>query len=68
VLNSVIDAIRSGILDFEPVDQKTSEFDETEAMPGTEEKVGILAERIRQGLPLWHPEDRNSYSDEDEVL
>lgn len=29
----------------------------TSAMPGSEEKVAILAERARLGLSLWHPGD-----------
>jgi hypothetical protein len=33
-------------------------FDATEALPGTPEKVDVLGRRIRQGLPLWHPADR----------
>ncbi len=63
--NSVLDAIKMGQWDFEP--QSTpAKFDAcTKAMPGTEEKVVVLAERARQGLPLWHPSDRHSF-DEDE--
>jgi hypothetical protein len=29
----------------------------TSALPGTEEKVRILAERRRLGVSLWHPLD-----------
>lgn len=29
----------------------------TTALPGTPEKVAILAERARMGVSLWHPED-----------
>jgi hypothetical protein len=29
----------------------------TGALPGTEEKVAVLAERARLGLSLWHPRD-----------
>jgi hypothetical protein len=29
----------------------------TEALPGSEAKVEILAERARLGLSLWHPHD-----------
>ena len=28
-------------------------------MPGTQEKLLVMAERIRSGLPLWHPADRD---------
>lgn len=30
----------------------------TTALPGTEEKVNVLAERARLGETLWHPLDR----------
>lgn len=55
---SVLDAIRMGLWDFEPPDIEDSEFRWTEAMPGTREKVEVLSERVRSGLPLWHPRDR----------
>jgi hypothetical protein len=29
----------------------------TKALPGSEEKVAILAERARLGQSLWHPQD-----------
>lgn len=29
----------------------------TNAQPGTAEKIRVLQERIRSGLPLWHPKD-----------
>jgi len=29
----------------------------TKAMPGSVEKIAVLAERARQRLSLWHPED-----------
>lgn len=32
----------------------------TEAMPGSPEKMAILSERIRNGLPLFHPQDRGT--------
>ena len=63
--DSVLDAIRMGIWDFEPVETDSNGYQKTEAMPGTSEKLDVLADRIRQGLPLWHPSDRLSY-DEDE--
>jgi len=46
--------------DFAPLE--TDEFSATEAPAGSPEKLDILAERIRQGLPLWHDEDRPDYS------
>lgn len=63
---SILDAIRQGEWNFEPAGQATVELDATTAMPGTQEKVDILAQRLRLGLPLWHPSDRRSYSDADE--
>ena len=63
--NSVLEAIRDGKWDFEP-DQVTEEkFDSTQALPGTNAKLDILADRIQSGLPLWHPEDRRTYDDKD---
>ncbi|REJ70454.1 MAG: hypothetical protein DWQ31_01010 [Planctomycetota bacterium] len=46
--------------DFAPLE--TDEFTSTEAPAGSPEKIDILAERIEQGLPLWHDEDRPDYS------
>ena len=67
MLISVIDAVRLGMWDFEPDDQDASDFEATRAMPGTDEKLVVMAERVRQGLPLWHPEDRRTYDSTDEV-
>ena len=38
-----------------------SGFLATDALPGSPEKLEILARRIRDGLPLWHPDDRHTY-------
>ena len=64
---SVIEAVRMGMWDFEPDDQEAASFKATRAMPGTDEKLGVIAERVRQGLPLWHPEDRRTYDCTNEV-
>jgi hypothetical protein len=61
--HSVLDAIRLGVWDFEPADQIDKNFSATEAMPGTDAKLSVLADRVRQGLPLWHPSDRQEYDD-----
>jgi hypothetical protein len=61
--HSVLEAIRSGVWDFEPADQLNNDFSATEAMPGTDAKLSVLAERVRRGLPLWHPSDRQEYDD-----
>lgn len=63
--NSVLDAIKLGIWDFEPETRQETEFDSTGALPGTDAKLDILAERVSRGLPLWHPSDRHSYDDND---
>ena len=63
--SSVLEAIKQGLWDFEPTDERHQEFRATKAMPGTTDKLSVLAERVRLGLPLWHPSDRQEY-DEDE--
>ena len=64
VPQSVLDAIRMGVWDYEPENQvRASEFDSTQALPGTDEKLSVLASRLASGLPLWHPSDRRSYDD-----
>ena len=46
---------RRGVSDF---NGKTAQAAlPTNALPGTEEKVAVLAERARLGLSLWHPLD-----------
>jgi hypothetical protein len=56
-----------GIWDFEPRgSQPTAHTRPTAALPGSQEKLDVLAERLRQGMPLWHPADRISYDDESE--
>lgn len=68
VPESVLDAIRQGQWDFEPQEIEADDFFSTEALPGSEDKIGILALRAQDGLPLWHPEDRRSYDDSEEAL
>ncbi|MBN2474721.1 MAG: hypothetical protein JXB62_08940 [Pirellulales bacterium] len=48
-----------GLWDFEPPEVDFGEFDASDAMPGTKEKLRILAQRVESGLPLWHTEDRD---------
>jgi hypothetical protein len=59
VPKSVLEAIKMGIWDFEPLDIEFNRFDASDAMPGTSEKLLILAERAKRGLPLWHTHDRD---------
>lgn len=65
--DSVFDAIRNGHWDFEPKTVPESEFSSTCALPGTAEKVDILAARVSAGLPLWHSCDRLSYDDSEQA-
>ena len=64
VPSSVLEAIREGLWDYEPEEIDDKQFDATGAMPGTDEKVRILAERIEHGLPLWHSRARTDYDDQ----
>jgi hypothetical protein len=63
VPNSVLEAIKLGFWDFEPERVASHRYDSTKAMPGTKQKLDILAERVSRGLPLWHPSDRSEYDD-----
>ena len=63
--NSVLEAIKAGIWDYEPEQTEEDEFSSTEALPGSDSKLDVLADRLAQGLPLWHPEDRQTFNDED---
>lgn len=60
---SVLEAIKSGDWNYEPEESDATDdaFDSTTALPGTDQKLEILADRIRSGLPLWHPHDRLTY-------
>jgi hypothetical protein len=58
VPKSVLEAIKLGFWDFEPPEADPAEFDPADAMPGTEEKLLVMAERVRCGLPIWHQSDR----------
>jgi hypothetical protein len=63
VAKSVLDAIKQGIWDFEPESIEEQRFSATRAMPGTDEKVEVLAARLEAGLPLWHGEDRSDWDE-----
>lgn len=60
---SVLEAIKMGIWDFEVREQQPADYSATNALPGTDEKVRVLAQRAAQGLPLWHPQDRRAYDE-----
>jgi hypothetical protein len=63
VTKSVLEAIREGIWDFEPEQVDPKGFAATRAVPGTSEKLSVLAERAQAGLPLWHARDRADYEE-----
>ena len=63
---SILEAIKQGDFEFEPEAPADDDVDKTGAMPGTTEKLDVLAERLRLGLPLWHPSDRRSFDDRDQ--
>lgn len=52
-----------GIWDYEPELHEATFYEATRALPGTDEKLEVMARRVRQGLPLWHPHDRRTYDD-----
>ena len=56
---SVLEAIKMGYWDYEPPDVPCSDFDASDDMPGTREKLRTLAIRVEHGLPLWHESDRD---------
>lgn len=62
---SVLEAIREGDWFFEPEELEASRFHATSAIPGTYEKLAVLAARARAGLPLWHEQDRADYEEPD---
>jgi hypothetical protein len=64
VPQSVLEAIKMGVWNYEPLYSPGASVCPTGALPGTQEKLDVLAERLRKGLPLWHPDDRLSYDDD----
>jgi hypothetical protein len=63
MFRNILDAIREGDWFFEPEGVEPQEYPATSAIPGTKEKLAVLAERVRSGLPLWHESDRPDYED-----
>ena len=64
VPTSVLEAIKMGFWNFEPELVEQAGYNATTALPGSREKVEILAARAQEGLPLWHNDDRNDYDSE----
>ncbi len=62
VRRNVFDAILETGHDEDFVPMETDEFCPTDAPAGSPAKLEVLAERVRKGLPLWHPEDRVDYA------
>ena len=46
--------------DFSPAE--VDDFAATDAPAGSRAKIDILAQRVMEGLPLWHSSDRSDYS------
>jgi hypothetical protein len=46
--------------DFAP--RIDDEFKATTSPAGSRDKLDVLADRVRNGYPLWHEEDRADYS------
>ena len=61
-LENVFEAILKYGHDEDFVPRVDDSFQPTAAPAGSAEKLEILAERVRQGQPLWHEEDRFDYS------
>ncbi len=61
-MKNVFDAILETGHDEDFVPVVTDDFRPTDAPAGSPAKLEVLAERVRKGLPLWHPEDRVDYA------
>jgi hypothetical protein len=61
-MRNVFEAILECGHDEDFVPMATDDFLPTEAPAGSRQKLDVLAERVRRGEPLWHPEDRSDYS------
>jgi hypothetical protein len=60
---SVLEAVKLGLWDYEPPKVEDGNYSSTRALPGSNEKLAVLAERLESGLPLWHPNDPLNYAD-----
>ncbi|MDB4640675.1 hypothetical protein OAF56_03480 [Pirellulaceae bacterium] len=67
VESSILEAIRQGQWDYEPENRREDDYNSTHALPGTDQKLEVLADRIAEGLPLWHPEDRVTYDNSNSI-
>ncbi len=64
-LKSVLEAIKEGVWGYEPIRVDEGCYPSTLAMPGTCEKLSVMAARVEAGLPLWHGHDKTEYNDLD---
>ncbi|HTQ40193.1 MAG TPA: hypothetical protein VMJ32_14295 [Pirellulales bacterium] len=60
---SVLEAVKLGLWDYEPPKVDDGKYSSTRALPGSTEKLEVLAERLKAGLPLWHPSDPLNYAE-----
>jgi len=65
VLKSVLEAIKQGDWGYEPECIGEECFQSTHAMPGSNEKLSVMAARVEAGLPIWHGHDKTEYNDLD---
>jgi hypothetical protein len=61
-MRNVFEAILECGHDEEFVPHVGEDFMATQAPAGSRMKLDVLAERVRRGEPLWHPDDRSDYS------
>ena len=61
-IKNVFEAILEYGHDEDFVPAESDEFTSTDAPAGSEAKIEILRERVLQGMPLWHDNDRQDYS------
>ena len=65
MIKSVLEAIKQGQWSYEPECVDEASFQSTLALPGTNEKLSVMAARVEAGLPLWHGHDRTQYNELD---
>ena len=55
--NSILEAVKIGLWDFLPHMVDYDELEASDGMPGTREKLDILAEHLRRDVPIRHFDD-----------
>ena len=61
-IKNVFEAILEYGHDEDFVPKESNEFTSTDAPAGSEAKIEMLRNRVLEGMPLWHGEDRQDYS------